>query len=110
MAGELHRLLAASGGFGIAGDPVEVAGPLKLGCRVTVQGFIEEAEADVLAYRCFPGSGGGQAEGLFLETCCVPPPVLPLQDLGQYEKDLEALRGIFEQIEAFFQRLIFLAK
>lgn len=58
----------------------------------------------------FPGSGVGKAQGLFLETCCVAPSVLPLQNFGQDPNELQEVWGTGREVEAFFKRLLFLAE
>jgi hypothetical protein len=50
----VHRL-EGRGGLSVAGYPVEIAGPLELGGRVPVQGFVKEAQSDVVSYGCLPG-------------------------------------------------------
>lgn len=86
-----HGLAVFFHGFRLAGDAVEVSGPLELvGCRPEA-GFVKEAAANVVADVRFLFGRTDCPECLFVQHCGVVPVVLPLVYLGQDQEQLTAI-------------------
>lgn len=85
----------------LAGDPVEVGGPLKFIGSVAVSGFVKEPSADVVPYVSFFYPGRSQLQGLFLQPRSFMPAILTLVYLGDYEQRLPPVPGFSQDLESY---------
>lgn len=86
-----HGLAVFFHGFRLAGNTVEVSGPLELVGRRPEAGFVKEAASNVVADVRFLFRGADCPECLFVQHCGVVPVVLPLVDLGQDQEQLTTI-------------------